>query len=130
MRIMLDTNILVSMIFFPSSQTRTLAQRLSYHELFLCDYVIDELRIVVDRKFKNKKEALENFFIELPFQLVYTPRNINFSEFPSVRDQKDSPILATALIEDIDIFITGDKDFLVLEIDRPEIMTIKDFLEL
>jgi len=127
MRIMLDTNILVSMIFFPSSQTRELAKRLSYHELFLCDYVIDELRIVVDRKFKNKKEALENFFIELPFQLIYTPRNINFDEFPSVRDQKDSPILATALIEDIDIFITGDKDFLVLEIDRPEIMTMKDF---
>ena len=57
-------------------------------------------------------------------------RNINFNEFPSVRDQKDSPILATALIEDIDIFITGDKDFLVLEIDRPEIMTMKDFLGL
>ena len=69
-------------------------------------------------------------FIELPFQLIYTPRNINFDEFPSVRDQKDSPILATALIEDIDIFITGDKDFLVLEIDRPEIMTMKDFLGL
>ena len=130
MRIMLDTNILVSMIFFPSSQTREPAKRLSYHELFLCDYVIDELRIVVDRKFKNKKETLENFFIELPFQLIYTPRNINFDEFPSVRDQKDSPILATALIEDIDIFITGDKDFLVLEIDRPEIMTMKDFLGL
>ena len=47
-----------------------------------------------------------------------------------MRIMLDTNILATALIEDIDIFITGDKYFLVLEIDRPEIMTMKDFLEL
>jgi len=41
MRIMLDTNILVSMIFFPSSQTRELAKRLSYHELFLYFLVLE-----------------------------------------------------------------------------------------
>lgn len=73
------------------------------------------------------KLAGDHLIIKLPFKLIYTPRNINFDVFPSVRDQKDSPILATALIEDIDIFITGDKDLLVLEIDRPEIMTMKDF---
>ena len=62
MRIMLDTNILVSMIFFPSSQTRELAKRLSYHELFLCDYVIDELRIVVERKLYEQKRSFRKLF--------------------------------------------------------------------
>ena len=41
----------------------------------------------------------------------------------------DSPILATAIMEGIDAFITGDKDFLVLDIDTPEIVTMADFLE-
>ena len=28
-----------------------------------------------------------------------------------MRDVKDSPILATAIMEGIDVFLTGDKDF-------------------
>ena len=42
MRIMLDTNIFISMIFFPSAQTRELARRLTEsHQIVVCDYVID-----------------------------------------------------------------------------------------
>ena len=46
-----------------------------------------------------------------------------------MRDVKDSPILATAIMESVDIFLTGDKDFLVLDIENPEIITIKEFLK-
>ena len=46
-----------------------------------------------------------------------------------MRDAKNSPILATAIMESIDIFLTGDKDFLVLDIDMPEIMTMTKFLQ-
>ncbi len=69
------------------------------------------------------------FFLELPFELAHTPRDIKFDEYPSVRDQKDSPILATAILEDIDVFITRDKDFLVLEIETPDIITMNGFME-
>lgn len=127
---MLDTNILISAIFFPSYQTRKLIQIASqYHSLILCDYVIDELRLVVERKFPAKKAALELFLMELPFILVHTPKDIRIGDFPSVRDQKDSPILATAMMEGIDVFVTGDKDFLVLDIEIPQILTMTEFLE-
>ena len=46
-----------------------------------------------------------------------------------MRDINDSPILATAIMEGIDIFVTGDKDFLVLDVDMPEIVTIVEFLK-
>lgn len=46
-----------------------------------------------------------------------------------MRDAKDSPILATAIMEGIDIFVTGDKDFLVLDVEMPEIVTMKAFLK-
>ena len=49
MRVMLDTNVFISMIFFPSGQTRELAKRLTdEHQIVVCDYVIEELRLVVD----------------------------------------------------------------------------------
>lgn len=130
MKIMLDTNILVSMIFFPSETTRQLAERLSvYHRIVLCDYVIEELRLVTERKFPAKLDALNQFFIELPFDTVYTPGKLSLKELKAMRDIKDSPILATAILENIDVFITGDKDFHVLEIEYPEILTMTEFLE-
>lgn len=113
MRVMLDTNIFISMIFFPSNQTRALARRLTdSHQIVVCDYVIEELRLVVERKFPGKIKFIDRFFLELPFELVYTPKTLDLDEFPEMRDVKDVPILATAILECIDIFLTGDKDFL------------------
>jgi len=129
MRVMLDTNIFISMIFFPSNQTRELAKCLAEnHQIIICDYVIEELRLVVKRKFPAKSGFLDRFFIELPFELVYTPRKLDQSMFPEIRDEKDSPILATAILENVDILLTGDKDFLDLEVDTPMIMTMAEFL--
>lgn len=130
MRVMLDTNIFISMIFFPSGQTREFAKRLTdNHQIVVCDYVIEELRLVTDRKFPTKKKFLDDFFLELPFELVYTPKVLDLNKFPEMRDIKDSPILATAILENIDFFVTGDKDFLVLDVDFPEIVTMAEFLE-
>ena len=130
MRIMLDTNIFISMIFFPSAQTRELARRLTEsHQIVVCDYVIEELRLVTERKFPEKRKFLDRFFMELPFELAYTPKELDLNEFPEMRDVKDSPILATAIMENIEVFLTGDKDFLVLDVEAPEILTMKAFLE-
>lgn len=130
MRIMLDTNILVSMIFFPSEVTQKFARALSEdHRIVICDYVIEELRLVTERKFPHKTADLNQFFVELPFEMVYTPGRMNRDEFPQVRDVKDSPILATAILEDVDILVTGDKDFHAVEIETPAIMTMAQFLE-
>jgi putative PIN family toxin of toxin-antitoxin system len=127
---MLDTNIFISTIFFPSQQTRALVKKITEsHQIVICDYVIEELRLVTERKFPEKEIFLERFFMELPFELVYTPKIIDLAEFPEMRDAKDSPILATAILEGIDVFLTGDKDFLVLDVEAPQIMTMAEFLE-
>ena len=118
------------MIFFSSEQTRKFAKRLTEnHQIVVCDYVIEELRLVTDRKFPAKRKFLDRFFLELPFELVYTPKTLDADEFPEMRDAKDYPILATAILEEIDTFVTGDKDFLVLDVDMPEILTMTEFLE-
>lgn len=46
-----------------------------------------------------------------------------------MRDKKDQPILNAAVIADVDIIITGDKDFLCLDLERPKCITAAQFLE-
>ena len=61
--------------------------------------------------------------------MVYTPKILDLEEFPVVRDAKDSPILATAILDNVDVFVTGDKDFLVLDVEMPDIVNMTEFLE-
>jgi predicted nucleic acid-binding protein len=61
--------------------------------------------------------------------LVYTPEKIDKAEYPGIRDVKDLPILASSIIEDVDVLISGDGDFAPLDIKRPEILTPKQYVE-
>lgn len=57
MRIMIDTNILVSAIFFPKSQVaQVLTFIMQNHTVVLSSYVLDELISVTKRKFPEKKK--------------------------------------------------------------------------
>jgi uncharacterized protein len=128
MRIMTDTNILISAILFPNSiAKRVLEKILVEHQLVLCSYIIDEIHKVFESKFWDKIEIVEPFLLELSFELVYTPKRINPDEYPNIRDKNDLPILVSAILSDIDIFITGDKDFHAVDIEKPRIITLKDF---
>lgn len=65
----------------------------------------------------------------MPFELVYTPKTLDMDELPIIRGPKDSPILATAILENVDVLITGDKDFLVLDMEMPDIVNMTEFIE-
>lgn len=45
-----------------------------------------------------------------------------------IRDAKDYPILYAAIKSNVDLFITGDKDFSDLNIKLPKIMSVKDYI--
>lgn len=87
------------------------------------------LREVVRRKFPAKETAIDNLLSHMSYELVYTPQHMEEGLF-SIRDEKDYPVLYTAIVESVDILITGDKDFAGIEIDKPEILTPSGFLEL
>ncbi len=67
--------------------------------------------------------------MELPFEYVYTAERIDANKFPDIRDRKDLPVLVSAIAEDVDVLITGDKDFSDVEVEKPEILTPTQFLE-
>ncbi len=129
MRIMLDTNILISLLFFPNQRMNSMMQYIfRNHKLVLSSFVVDELKAVASRKFPNKVKAIDNLLRQISFELVYTPTEIEENLF-EIRDIKDYPVLYTAIIEDVDILITGDKDFSDIALERPEILTPSQFIE-
>ena len=129
MRIMLDTNVLISALVFRSEHLTKVIEKVSERDtLVLCSYVIDEIYTVVERKFPKHKGTINKFLSKLSFELVYSPKEIEGERLFEIRDQNDYIILHTAIIEDIDILITGDKDFTVVDIERPEILTPSEYL--
>ena len=129
MRVMLDTNVLVSAIVFPNDRMDTLIYKATLdHQLVLSSNIIDELFDVTKRKFPEKIRDVDLFLTRLPYELVYTPKEVNPDIF-SIRDPDDYLNLYSAIIEDIDLFVTGDDDFDDVEIEKPEIITPSEFLE-
>ena len=129
MRVMLDTNVLISALLIPGSKINAMMNCIfTQHQLVLSSYVVDELKRVVKRKFPQKENAINKLLMLMSFEYVYTPNDIEGGLF-DIRDEKDYPVLYTAIIEDVDVLINGDKDFSDIDIERPEIMTPTDFIE-
>ena len=130
MRIILDTNVLVSAFVLSSKYLMQMIDTIAeQHTIVMPTYVVDELKRVTKKKFPDKYGVLELFLQVLPYELVYTPEKIDPSKYPDIRDMKDLPILVSAIIEDVDILISNDADFAPLDLERPEILTPKDFVE-
>lgn len=129
MKIMLDTNVLISALLFPGTKMDAMMNCIfTQHHLVLSSYVVDELKRVVKRKFPNKEMVINKLLLMMSFEYVYTPNEIENGIF-NIRDMKDYPVLYTAIIEDVDILITGDKDFSDIDIEKPEIMSPTQFME-
>ena len=129
MRVMLDTNVLISILIFNGKELKILLKQITdNYKLVLSSYVLDELKEVVKRKFDNKLYDLEVFLYNLPFEVYYTPQIIINDEVIKIRDIKDVPVLYSAIMSNVDVFVTGDKDFENIDVEKPEILTPSEFL--
>lgn len=129
MRLFLDTNIVISAILFPDSLVGGFVRNaVERHTIVFSSHVIDELYKVFELKFKKHLTDLEAFLTDFSYDLVHTPRNLNPKKYPQVRDPDDLPIIASAMLGDCDYLITGDKDILAVELERPRIVTAAAFM--
>ncbi len=136
LRVFVDTNILLSGIFFEGNEAKILD--LVEIELLTCEDVVDELRKVVKRKLKYLKER--TFEIALSeteralSDITIIPR-AKYSQKIKEADgliahKKDVPILAAVLYAKPDCFLTGDSHFFTEKIKIVvRVMTAKDFLD-
>ena len=130
MRIMLDTNVLLSAVIFRSKMMwNMMARIMKDHRLVLSSYVIDECYEVVERKKPSLIQALDRLFESIPFEMVHTPKILPKHGWFTIRDKDDEKVLYSAISADVDILITGDKDFSAVEVEKPEILTPSQFNE-
>lgn len=125
MRILIDTNVLFSALVFPHSKpAKALLYAADHHELVLCDRNISELRDILSRKAPQYLPDAEVLLAELSYELIPA---IDHAE-KLIRDSKDQPILNAAIVSGVDCILTGDKDFLCLELKHPKCITVAQFL--
>jgi putative PIN family toxin of toxin-antitoxin system len=127
---MIDSNIIFSAALYRKGGIASLLEEiLRKFQICICDFSIEELQIVIQNKFPECIDEMEDFLNKLTYEFIYTPKKIDIENMPYVRDKKDYPILAAAISSDVDILLSGDKDLLTVEIGRPEILNSKNFRE-
>lgn len=127
MKILVDTNILISAVLFPCSKpAKALVHVTSNHEMVLCDQNLTEFREVLHRKAPQALSDAEVLLTELPYELIPAAPHAQ----KLIRDTKDQPILNAAILYNVDITLTGDKDFLSLDMEHPKCMTVAQFMDM
>ncbi len=122
MLVMIDTNILISTMLSPDGQVSAVMKALvREHTLCIPSFCLLEMETVVRRKWPHKLARIDAFLQRLPYEIVRTPDVL--PELPRIRDAADSPVLATALLSEADVLLTGDRDFEDVALPRPRIMT-------
>ncbi len=133
LRVVLDTNVLLSGIAFPGSVPGRImsAWRLGSLEVVLSDFIIEELRRVLPRL--GHRHGLTSAEIDDLLDILSIQAEILTPHVPDeqlLRDTNDLPVLGTLLAAvqsgNIDYLLTGDKDLLVLA-DRYPVISPADF---
>lgn len=124
LRVLLDTNVLLSGIAYPSSVPGKIlaAWRHGSLDVFLSDYILEELRRVLPR-LAHRHSLTDNEMEDLVDVLAIQAELIRVStQSPQaderLRDAADQPILTALRVGlaavQLDYLITGDKDLLAL----------------
>jgi len=130
-RIFVDSNIIISAILFPEGKVAAVFSHvLESHDVIISSYSIAECKAVFNKKFPDKTSLLDTFFSQLVYELFDTPKTINATNYPSIRDVNDLPILVSAILSDADILLTGDKDFEEIKVKKPLIFTPAKYFDL
>ena len=131
MRVLIDTNVLISAALNPESiPSQAYQKAASYpNRGLICEQNVDELKRIFNKKFPNRLASLDKFLSValLTLELVPTPSDEVAAE-SLIRDVKDRPILRAAIEAQADVLLTGDKDFLESGVENPAIITPAEFV--
>ena len=129
MRVVFDTNILVSALAFPGGQGEAALRRIieEVDQLVLSRPILDELLDVLGRKFARDAEELAHvavFMTELA--VIVAPKR----RLRAVKDEPDNRILECAVAGHAKTIVTGDKALLALKrYEDIRLLALRAYLE-
>jgi putative PIN family toxin of toxin-antitoxin system len=112
-KILFDTNVLISAIITPGLSAEILDHCIVNHSVITSEYILEELREKLNLKFDyTESEAMAAVHIIRKQSIVVKHKML---PMPISRDPDDDNILAAAVAGECDFIVTGDKDLLVLK---------------
>lgn len=85
--------------------------------------IVAEIRDVVARKRPDLLADVEALLAQLSYEMVPAPKEPG----KLISDPKDQPVLNAAIMAGVDVIVSGDKQFLKLEMERPKPMSVAAF---
>jgi uncharacterized protein len=128
MKVVFDTNILVSALVFPGGRAEAALLRIieEHDQLLLSKPILDELLGVLARKFSRDAEELAHTAVFLSgLALTVRPRQ----KLRIVKDDPDNRVLECALAGRADAIVTGDGALLELgEFRGVRVISLREYL--
>lgn len=128
MKVVFDTNILVSALVFPGGRAEAALLRIieEHDQLLLSKPILDELLGVLARKFSRDAEELARIAVILSeLALTVRPRQ----KLRVVKDDPDNRVLECALAGRADAIVTGDSALLELgEFRGVRVISLREYL--
>jgi putative PIN family toxin of toxin-antitoxin system len=128
MRVVLDTNVIISALLFDGNAEKIVLSTLNgAEELVLSSYIVGETTRILEDKF-----GVEPSSLELLQQLLSESELVYFQPFLNIiEDEPDNRILETAVKGKAIHLVTGDKLLLKLKQYKDiKIVSVKEYMEL
>ena len=134
MKVMFDTNVLFPAWLYLGgvcAKAYKKAIKDKDYTVVECTHCIEEFLNKCNKKFPEDMPKIQLFLTDIltKTELIKTPPDSEKTpEEELIRDVKDRPILRAAVAANVDIIVTGDKDFLNSGIKNPKILTPVEFI--
>jgi putative PIN family toxin of toxin-antitoxin system len=129
MRVLLDTNVIVSAVTTRGLCADVFRAVLAEHELVTCPQVLYEVRHILGTKFSVPENLIAEY-LELIVQDAAVAESMGAVTIP-IKDKDDVKIVAAALDAGVHVLVTGDQEVQAIKrIGRMTIMSPRAFWEL
>ena len=128
MRVLLDTNVLVSAVATRGLCADVFREVVIFHELIVSDPLLKEVKNVLQQKFNVPSSLISEFLNLLKQDTIFIKPSRSLEI--NIKDKSDLIIIASAISGGADLLVTGDKELLNLDkIENLEIVSPRAFWE-
>ena len=109
MRVLLDTNVIVSAVMTRGLCADVFRAVLAEHELVTCSKVLQEVRRILRTKFSVSEQLISEYLELITQDAVVAKAARDLPDF-GIKDKDDVEILAAAIAASAQVLVTGDSE--------------------
>jgi putative PIN family toxin of toxin-antitoxin system len=129
LRALLDTNVLISAFLFAGNERKVFRKGIKGEFTPLSsDYILTEFQTVLKNKLGVPESSVSSW-VEMILEVCEIVRATKEYGI-AVPHEKDREILNAGVDGNVDILVTGDRHLLQLALEKPKIVTAKEFLKI